>query len=472
MGKATSVERLVSSMSPGQKASARARLSELEDNLADPAQLEEIAYGYLLLRSPADAGRVAAFLKKLQPKNPGGHALSAQAYYQGGDYERATEEAAAALELNPRDPVSLALLRLTKDRRKRSGADAAGKALPSHEINSAAPQERPAEVRSALTRLPVLPAPPVRTPGPAGYHSPGAEKPGPWSRVGGALNALRGLHTRKMTQDDEARKLEETAKTLSATPAGKRLVQDLGGWERIRQEVKFLYGVMPSESTDAYARPLSGWERKRLGKRYALVLSGALAREPSEVAVPILGHELSHVLDYTRGHTEHGLQIPGELAAHRTQIYVYQEIKAALSPRRLKQLAANRKWQYQRFIAELWEDRLRERFRDKEQFMERFPDDVRSEMAKDAYEDFENRRVRPGSPHLDYHIADLYKALTDERDIADLVKERSGKKSYTQADRARDKRVLEERKEMLRRMKDRDQQYRQRHGFLIPAEAR
>lgn len=122
---------LVEQMSPEQKQGARTKLGELEQNAKTPAELDEIAKGYLMLDEKApDAGqgaiRIAEQLQQIEPENSRGFALAASGYHQSGDYPAATEWAKKALELNPNDERAKAVYMLSVGRIKRSGAGVPG----------------------------------------------------------------------------------------------------------------------------------------------------------------------------------------------------------------------------------------------------------------------------------------------------------------------------------------------------------
>lgn len=121
-----SIEQLVEQMTPEQKQGARTNLAALERSASTPADLDEIAKGYLMLDEKApDAGqnaiRIAAQLQQMEPDNSRGFALAASGFHQSGDYPAATEWAKKALELNPNDERAKAVYMLSVGRIKRSG---------------------------------------------------------------------------------------------------------------------------------------------------------------------------------------------------------------------------------------------------------------------------------------------------------------------------------------------------------------
>lgn len=298
------------------------------------------------------------------------------------------------------------------------------------------------------------------------YHDPKAKKPGVLARFWGGLRSVWSLHRKEMTPRERAA-LQSLKRALSGTETGKRLVSELGGWERIESEVLIRFGLTQSEGTWAYATILAPGAVKDPKKKYALVLNETLAAEPAEIVAPVLGHELSHILDFKRGHTEADLAITGEKGAHRVQIYIHLEMREGLGPARLKRLKENHRWGYMIFIADLWIDRLTERFKDKAAFSSVFAEDAYQEMAKNAFGDLKNRIVGRGSPHLDYHIEDIYEFFTDEKDVADEVEKRSRRVFYSQKQRAADEILLKEAARMEKAFGEIDRRYRRKHGHMI-----
>lgn len=112
-------------MSPEQSAGARARLRELESGAVTPAELEQIAEGYLLLASSEDTARIASRLLEENPGNPKAYHLTSEAQSNLRNYPAAAEAAKAALKINPNDRVALAHWMSTKGR-----IDSSHSALP------------------------------------------------------------------------------------------------------------------------------------------------------------------------------------------------------------------------------------------------------------------------------------------------------------------------------------------------------
>lgn len=125
------IEQLVERMTSEQKQGARMKLAELERSASTPADLDEIAKGYLMLdEKSSDAGqqaiRIATQLQQMEPENSRGFALAASGFHQSGDYPAAAEWAKKALELNPNDERARAVYMLSVGRVKRSGAGLPG----------------------------------------------------------------------------------------------------------------------------------------------------------------------------------------------------------------------------------------------------------------------------------------------------------------------------------------------------------
>ena len=118
---APTLEELVGRMSKEQRDGARARLGDLESPAKTPADLEQIANGYLMLdeREPSrgrNAVRVAARLQELDPKSSAGCTLAANGFYQMKDYEAAAKASLDALRRNPQDQAAVAVYKLSVGR--------------------------------------------------------------------------------------------------------------------------------------------------------------------------------------------------------------------------------------------------------------------------------------------------------------------------------------------------------------------
>ena len=91
--------------------------------------------------------------------------------------------------------------------------------------------------------------------------------------------------------------------------------------------------------------------------------------------------------------------------------------------------------------------------------------------ANAVFMDLQTKRVKPGSPQLDYHIngknGGVYSNMTDEKDIVDLIEERKKSSGYDAGQRRRDELVLERRERLLGEADKRDSQFRSAHSFEI-----
>lgn len=115
-GEHSTLEALVGRMSKEQQSGARARLQELEADAKTPAELKQIAQGYLLLGEPQTTLAIAANLREQDPRSPQPYALAAQAYLKLGDVEKSADYARTAHARAPDDEAVFALLKLTEGR--------------------------------------------------------------------------------------------------------------------------------------------------------------------------------------------------------------------------------------------------------------------------------------------------------------------------------------------------------------------
>lgn len=121
------IKQLVEQMTPEQKQGARTSLAALEQTAATPADLEEIAQGYLMLdeHSPAagrQAVRIATRLQQMKPRDSQGFTIAASGLYQMGDFPAATDWAKKALELNPDDHEARTVYMFSVGRSKQGDA--------------------------------------------------------------------------------------------------------------------------------------------------------------------------------------------------------------------------------------------------------------------------------------------------------------------------------------------------------------
>lgn len=454
MGESPSLEQLAGAMSKGQKASALSELSKLEGQTSNPAELEQIAQGYLLLKSPADAAHVAASIQKLGLKN---------------------DEAYALLMLNQRrDNASRVKLPSDPFGKKDIVSDEEGLGQEKTFRGSGSVEQaddshlpiKPVVKIGAYKEPPAFQAPGFVGEGSQNYTSKGAEKASKVTHIWNEIRDLWSYHYADMTHEDEM-KLSQLKQSLSETPTGDKMIKELGGWENIEKEVVVKYANIAQASKSAYARQLFDWEKKDPEKKYALVLKSSLKDKPAEEVAPLLAHELRHVGDYNKYPLGQGLAIPSEYAAHRTQVYVFQEMKKKSSPSEIKKIGQDPLWQGQKFNAALWEDKILERYPSAEQFKAQFLGSDYPDRAERAYMDLQRSVVKPGSPQLDYHVKDVYDTLSYETDIVDIVKTRGESGDYSPELMKKDQAVLEQRRVMLGRMNLEDEEYRKKNGFVI-----
>jgi hypothetical protein len=383
--------------------------------------------------------------------------------YEARDYEGALAYANAILANDPSNASAVALRRLSEGRGR--GSTATKAELPIEKADSP-----PASTRGSIVFTRLEKRAPVSVPGVGevggptsneSYLRPGDTKRSwimrkldPWLNI-----ALRLAHT---TTAEEERKLAEAKKVLESTPSGRRLISDLGGWDEIGRTVDIRFAPIFAPRTNAYAAGAAG-----MGM---IVLGTALLSEEAEVIAPILGHELSHVRDKNSGRFSSRLAIPSEFIAHREQIYVAQEMMSSLPPERIAALKGSNRWDYQRFLIELWRDRIVQRFPMKSDFVSIFENRDQQGRAKAAYDDLVGGKTAPGSAHVDHHLTaeetGVYTLLTDEKDILAIVRERGDRKISPSLKEEED-RLLHWRERMVAEMDIRDDEYRRAHGFTL-----
>lgn len=194
--------------------------------------------------------------------------------------------------------------------------------------------------------------------------------------------------------------------------------------------------------------------------------------EPEGVAVPALGHELSHVRDNLTYGGDHALAIPSEYAAHRTQIQIYEEMRAKMTPGDLAKVNGTARGSYQNFVSMLWEDHLQARFGTPDKLAIAMGDPSKyAARATKVLSDLRSGVVAPGSPQIDYHLNaptdGLYRFFTNEKDIADLVAEREASGNYDPEQRKKDQSWMKQRQALLDAAKKRDDAFRLKFGFEI-----
>jgi len=453
------LERLAGAIVPSEQAALYRRLLAYEKSHGAAAELRQLGDGYLALGHPFDAARVAAELQRLSPSRPGGYVLASVALHRLGRLDEARIEAKRALELEPTDLAAQAAYRLSNPR-----GDSQPASAPSFVARQAAAAD-PARPQAAIRSKLGLPAVPL--PGATEYLAPGAKKPPWWKAWWNDKRNAWSMRSHRSTME-ETRKLKEVMDLLSSTPTGGALVAELGGWNSILDETRLIFARTGSARAHAYTRPLSWAERGESGKAYALVLNEMFLNHPKEALAPILAHELTHLRDFKAGSLlDRGMFIPSEYAAHRMQIYVYEEVLSKLSEERLRILDSNSVWQYQRFVASLWEDRISERYPTKVAYVSKFATSEERARAGDAYDDLREQIIEPGSPQLDFHIRDVYTNLTSERDLRDLVLDAVNSGQYTLQQATKDRDRLSIRQVMLQSVRSLDDNYRRQNGFRL-----
>jgi len=455
-----SLPELIKALDADGKAAALAGLDRLDRAALDSAALAELSEAYRLLGRPENALKAARALSSRDGGAAAGDAQEIMSLAQAGDYAAAQAAAEEGLKRSPGDKNLLALFHQVKGRGV--GGASLQRIVSPREPPLPAQETRPYVLR-IKTEKGAPPPPPARD---AGYLAPGARKPSDYELLEGAvIDMVR--YKFDIEWPAEKKRMAELRSKLDETETGRALVADLGGWTRIQRDADVRFAAVWRDGLNAYYRPFDTPDSK--GRRGALVLRKELLNEPDAVAVPILAHELSHLRDF-RG--EHGLAIPSEFAAHRTQIQVYEEMRRDLTPAETKRLAAGGRGQYQAFIALLWEDRLLQRFKTPEAMAAATGSETHFvKLARDVFRDLQSGSVAPGGAQIDHHLNGLndgvYRQLTSEKDIVDLIREREASGAYDSAQRLEDKRILAQRAELLALSEKRDSEFRSKHGFKI-----
>lgn len=448
------------------KTRALGRLDALDQGALGAAALSELSEAYRLLGRPEEALKSARMLAIRDGANPDGDAQTILAHAQTGNYAAAQAAAERGLKRFPGDKNLLGLLHQVKGR-------TVGAVSPQPAI---APQSAsPLAVVPAADKRPfVLPitqgkGKPPPAPVAEAYLAPGATKASDFAlNRDGLLNIFR--YRTDVESPEERARMAVLKKKLDETETGRSLVSELGGWERIERDVDIRFAAVSSKNMGAYFRQFITPDSK--GRRGAVVLRNELLHEPAAIAVPILAHELSHVSDF-RG--EHGLAIPSEFSAHRTQIQVFEEMKEKMSPAEIADLSKHPRGRYQNFIALLWEDHLVQRFKTPEE-MAAAVGSVKAfaKRSREVLSDLKNGGVGPGGPQLEYHLngknGGLYPNLTAEKDIVDVIAERQASGSYDVEQQRKDKKILAQREALLAQAEKQDAEFRAKHGFLIKAD--
>ena len=272
-----------------------------------------------------------------------------------------------------------------------------------------------AELPAALSRATARPRPAAARAPAAGlsYHTDDSRKP--WLITEIYQNFVdRWNYSHHAMTADETRRLAAVKRALDSTASGRRLVADLGGWEAVERDVTIKFAPIASGSTLAQAFP-NGLERADgTTAPYGIALNSRLANAPPELLTSILAHELSHVRDNERYGALGGLAVPSEFQAHRTQVYVYEELMKLAGPERRREVEATRDGQYMKFVVSMWEDHIVQRYPTERDYAAAFAGGRLPKLAVMVYRDLASGKIKPGSPQLDYHVQDLYDAATRE----------------------------------------------------------
>ncbi len=462
---------LIRSLNDPGRRSALAALDALDRPSLDSGALLELSQAYGMLGRPGEAVKVAAMLSTRDAKSPAGDKAAITALTLVGDYRAAQKAAENALKRFPRDKDLLGLWHQVKDRvgAVDSPATASMIAVPSAPGQSGAADSRPfvLPVRAGGS---AGPPPLTRAPSSNSYLFPGSRKP---SQLDLFLEGLLGVAVYGLDRETplERERMAALRNSLEATETGRALIADLGGWKQIERDVDVRFVWMRS-GTGAYVRPLAA--KNAAGQRFVLAVNKAMMKESDAIAVPILAHELSHVRDHLSGSLDEGLHIPSELSAHRTEIHVFKELQARLTPGELADLKRSPAGRYQIFIAMLWEDRLAQRFKSHKDMARETGDyHLYHDMSQKAFEDLRSSKVEPGSPQLDHHLNGesdgLYRILTAQRDVIDLVSERGDEPKYGDHERERLRAALAKRELMMAAADKRDMEFRKKYGFEVGA---
>jgi hypothetical protein len=457
---------LIKALDADGKTRALIGLDRLDRAVLDTAALAELSEAYRLLGRPEAALKAAQVLSVRDASSPTGDAQSILSLAQAGNYAAAQAAAESGLKRFPGDKNLLALFHQVKGR---TVGTASSEPIFSARISA------PSSLVSVVDKRPyILPnakgkgAPPPSPTAHEAYLAPGAAK-------ASALSLFKdGFLARIMYKVDaessaEKQRMADLKRKLGETETGRGLISDLGGWEQIDRDVDIRFAGVWSRNLTAYFRPFDTPDSK--GHRGAVVLRTELLNEPDAVAVPTLAHELSHVRDF-RG--EPGLAIPSEFAAHRTQVQVFEEIKTKMTSSEIAQLRNSPRGRYQTFIALLWEDHLVQRFKTPKEMAAAVGSvQMFENRAAEVLGDLNSGGVGPGGPQLDHHLnglkGGLYRNLTDEKDIVDLIAEREASGNYDAGQRRMDEEMLVRRKALLAQSDKRDAEFRTRHGFIIEA---
>lgn len=385
--------------------------------------------------------------------------------YEARDYDGALAYANAVLTIDPWNSAAVALKMMSAGRaRSREQSLSTAKTGPT--LSAATPNATDTRPHKLVSRIPAKTINVPSLPGSSvQYVSKDATPPSAARRLWNGISSMVQYNLHRRTPEEAAR-LENVVRLLESTPSGRRLMNDTGGWEEIQKHVDVTFAPAAAPNILGYVRPIIPDAQ---GRRLTLVLNSNLLKEPDEVIAPILAHELTHVQHHLDGRISQSLAIPSEFAAHRQQVYVFLEISANLSSERREALGTSSRWTYQQFLADLWQDRILERFPTRETFVGRYLLADMERQALTAYDDLANGVVQVGSPHLDFHLVapanGVYTVFTDEKDILDEVNARKSRPGYSESQRLEDERMLGRRAAITTPMDHLDSDYRAQNGW-------
>ncbi|MFA6318572.1 MAG: hypothetical protein WC943_14280 [Elusimicrobiota bacterium] len=450
-------------MTKEQKEAARTDLLRLEGRTQEGGLLTEISQGFLALGFPADAARML----KMGPFDGSRGALLSRAaseFQRQGRFEDAMASAKEALALDPKNEAALAVVALSERRVGEREIKSLPKRPDAAVEGGPGGGRSPAEVLTGKSsKLSAWPALPMEV-----YHLPDTKPPSTWESIVTGVGSLWGVYFHSPTPQ-EKKDVVLLKQKLDSLPAGKELVAQMGGWERIDKEVYFMVTDMSSDGTAAYVRPLTPWEQKKKGKNCVMAINSRLMKEGSEAVLPVFGHELQHIDDKLKGRKEFDLAVTSEHGAHLRQVYLFQEVEKGLSPEKRKEMEKKPIWMYQKWLTSMWEDHLLKRYPKKEDYQKAMGASKNLQyLAGLAYEDIATKSVKDGSPQVMFHVSDLYANATNEPEVTE---EGLLERIKTEPDRAKRKALeslLSKHREMRRGFLAADAGYRKRTGQTLP----
>lgn len=452
---------LIGALDAEGKARVLANLDRLDQAALDPSQLGELSEAYRLLGRPGQALQAARTMSARDSSNPAGEVQSVLALAQAGSYASAQAAAESALKRFPGDKNLLAALHEVKGRAAPVTTRASAPRTPAVAATPGEADSRPAKLAVSVGKgLSGVPSP--LTGDELRYVPGGAHKPTLLGKVWSGMLVTYALVNKKQDPQDVAYQAR-LRKVLDTSETGRAVVADLGGWGEIDKKIEIRMARLGS-GTKGYS--LAGSPDSKA----TLLISRELFDVPDAASASILAHELRHMSDYQNGDGKGLLAIPSELSAHRIQVRTFLELKAKMSAAEIEK-ASGYTWEYSKFIGELWKDHILSRYRTNIEFEKLFAHEEAAKMALQAYHDLDIGKVKPGSPHLDYHLSEpekgMYSVLSDEKDILDLARDKKAKGTALTLE---EKKLLVRRSAQMSRVDGEDRLYRQKHGFEVGEE--